>query len=328
MTDVETARQRWTKERPQYEAFGELVAQRLRDSLKPVGIWYVVDARAKTVDSLVKKLLTKQHHTFESLPDKVGARIVIRYRADIDKVVKRVRQLFDSNEPENKETLLGTDRVGYLSVHLDKVRLHQNDDAAKEYPPDTFFVELQARTLAQHLWSEMSHDSVYKNEEMIAKLDPEIRRRVSLMAGQIEVADREFDRLNTELMELSGQSALLRILEQHYYMVASERPNKELSFEVLDTLQPLLPKDNLGAFATRLNDFLEKQHAVIENVYAKARELGAQDDTTPAFLYQPEVLLVYNLLTDARDNTRKIWNEHYPDRELERIANSFGISLD
>jgi hypothetical protein len=111
-------------------------------------------------------------------------------------------------------------------------------------------------------------------------------------------------------------------------MVASERPNKELSFEVLNTLLPLIPKDDVGAFSNRLNEFLEKQHGVIEKVYAKARELGAEDDTTPAFLYQPEVLLVYNLLTDARDNTRKIWNEHYPDRELERIANSFGISLD
>jgi putative GTP pyrophosphokinase len=325
---IEEARQRWVAERPRYQQFGRLIEARLRESLKPVGIWYVVEARAKTVDSLVKKLLTKQHHTFDSLPDKVGARIVIRYRADIDKVVERVRKLFDSDDPEDKQRLLGTDRVGYLSVHLDKVRLHQKDDAAKEYPPDTFFVELQVRTLAQHLWSEMSHDSVYKNEEMIAKLDPEIRRRVSLMAGQIEVADREFDRLNRELMELSGQAALLRVLEQHYYMVASERPNKELSFEVLNTLLPLIPKDDVGAFSNRLNEFLEKQHGVIEKVYAKARELGAEDDTTPAFLYQPEVLLVYNLLTDARDNTRKIWNEHYPDRELERIANSFGISLD
>ncbi len=47
------------------------MAQRLLDSLKPLGVWFHVEARAKTTDSLVKKLLTKQHHTFESLPDKV-----------------------------------------------------------------------------------------------------------------------------------------------------------------------------------------------------------------------------------------------------------------
>jgi ppGpp synthetase/RelA/SpoT-type nucleotidyltranferase len=275
----------------------------------------------------VKKLLIKQHHTFDSLPDKVGARVIIRYRADVDKVIERVRTLFDSNEPENKEELLGTDRVGYLSVHLDNVRLHESDGDAARYPPGTFWVELQVRTLAQHLWSEMSHDTVYKNEEMIAQLDPEVRRRVSLMAGQIEVADREFDRLN---MELSARVAvrLLQVLEQHYYTVASQRPNLELSVEVLDALMPLVPQDDVAAFAGRLNEFLSAKHSIIEGVYAKARELGVENDATPAFLFQPEVLLIYNLLTSSRDKTRQVWNENYPERELERIANTFGISLD
>jgi putative GTP pyrophosphokinase len=276
---------------------------------------------------LVKKLLTKQHHTLESLPDKVGARVIIRYRADVEKVVERVRTLFDSKKPENKEELLGTDRVGYLSVHLDNVRLHQDDADAAQYPPGTFWVELQVRTLAQHLWSEMSHDTVYKNEEMIAQLDPDVRRRVSLMAGQIEVADREFDRLN---MELSARVAvrLLQVLEQHYYTVASQRPNLELSIEVLDALMPLVPQDDVAAFASRLNEFLSTKHSIIEGVYAKARELGVENDATPAFLFQPEVLLIYNLLTSARDKTRQVWNENYPERELERIANTFGISFD
>jgi hypothetical protein len=63
-------------------------------------------------------------------------------------------------------------------------------------------------------------------------------------------------------------------------------------------------------------------------VYENARELDTEDAETPAFLFQPEILLIYNLLTAARDKTRTIWNENYPDRELERIANAFGVSLD
>ncbi len=327
MTDVEQARQRWTAERPRYDAFGKLIEQRLRDSLKPLGIWFQVDARAKTIDSLVKKLLTKRHHTFESLPDKVGARVVIRYRTDADKVIEKIRTLFDSNEPEDKEKLLGIDKVGYLSVHLDNVRLCQDDSDAVQFPPGIFWAELQVRTLAQHLWSEMSHDTVYKNEEMVAQLDPDIQRRVKLMAGQLEIADREFDRLN---MELSARVTvrLLQLLERHYYVVASQPPNLELSVEVLDALMPLIPQEDIGAFATKLGEFLTAKHSVIEKVYEKARELGAEDAETPAFLFQPEVLLIYNLLTSARDKTRKVWNENYPDRELERIANAFGVSLD
>lgn len=63
-------------------------------------------------------------------------------------------------------------------------------------------------------------------------------------------------------------------------------------------------------------------------MYENARELDTEDAETPAFLFQPEILLIYNLLTAARDKTRTIWNENYPDRELERIANAFGVSLD
>lgn len=326
MSDVEQARQRWIAERPRYEAFGLLLKTRLQGSLKPIGIWFDVDARAKTIDSLVKKLLTKRGHTYETLPDKIGVRVILRYRADVNKVIERVRTLFDSDEPENKEHKLGTDRVGYLSVHLDHVRLQQNDSDVSLYPPETFWAELQVRTLAQHLWSEMSHDTVYKNDEMVAKLPPDVQRRVALMAGQIEIADREFDRLN---MELSAQATvrLLHVLEQHYYNVASQHPDLELSVEVLDTLMPLVTED-VNTFANRLNDFLSAKRSVIAEVYAKAMEAGLEDENTTAFLFQPEVLLIYSLLNSAPDETREVWTQNYPERELERIANTFGISLD
>ena len=326
MSDVEQARQRWIAERPKHEAFGLLLKERLQRSLKPIGIWFEVDSRAKTIDSLVKKLLTKRGHTFETLPDKVGVRIIIRYRADVDGVIERIRTLFNSDEPENKEDKLGTDRVGYLSVHLDHVRLHQNDDEAALYPPGTFWAELQVRTLAQHLWSEMSHDTVYKNDEMMAQLDPDVRRRVALMAGHIEVADREFDRLN---MELSAQSVvrILQVLEKHYYSVTSQRFNLELSVEVMDSLMPLVT-DDVSTFANHLNDFLSAKRAVIEDVYAKAMEAGMEDENVTAFLFQPEVLLIYKFLYSDRDETRQVWNQNYPERELERIANTFGISFD
>src|ERR1700688_1296455 len=75
----------------------------------------------------------------------------------------------------------------------------KGDPGALDYPPNTFWAELEVRTLAQHVWCEMSHDSVYKNDEMVAALPDDIKRRVNLMAGQIEVADREFDRLDSEL---------------------------------------------------------------------------------------------------------------------------------
>jgi ppGpp synthetase/RelA/SpoT-type nucleotidyltranferase len=324
VSDVEQARLRWINERPRHEAFGSLIKRRIESFLKPLGIWFEVTARAKEVDSLVKKLLRKPAHTFESLPDKVGARIVIRYRSDIQRVVNAVDAHFDSKTPDDKVKELGTDRVGYQSVHLDEVRLREGDRRAIKYPPTSFWVELQVRTLAQHLWSEMSHDSVYKNDAMIAALPDDVKRRVNLMAGQIEVADREFDRLNSEL---SSQDTvrLLQTLEKHYYTLSSRRPDLELSMQVLQTFLPLV-KGDVQEITNRLNDFLSSKHGVLESVYAQASELGLEN--TASFLFQPEVLLLYELLSSDLDKTRQVWNQNYPEPELERIANAFGISLD
>jgi len=94
------------------------------------------------------------------------------------------------------------------------------------------------RTLAQDLWSEMSHDSVYKSEEALGALPADVQRRVNLMAGQIEVADREFDRLHTELPR-DANLRILKILERHYYRLASKEPNLELSIQILCDSVPL-----------------------------------------------------------------------------------------
>jgi len=323
VSDVEQARLRWIKERPKYAAFGNVMQERIRALIKPLGIWFEISARAKEVDSLVKKLLRKPH-TFETLPDKVGARIIIRYRSDLQRVVDKVSAQFDAKKVDDKTKGLGTDRLGYQSVHLDEVRLRTGDPGATEYPPSTFSLELQVRTLAQHLWSEMSHDSVYKNDEMISKLPDDVKRRVNLMAGQIEVADREFDRLNSELSS-DAAIGLLQTLEKHYYSLSSRRPDLELSLQVLHHFLPLVEGD-VGGFTSQLNDFLSSKHDVLENVYAQASEAGLENTTS--FLFQPEVLLLYDLLSSNLEKTREVWMQSYPEVELERIANAFGISLD
>jgi hypothetical protein len=69
--------------------------------------------------------------------------------------------------------------------------------------------------------------------------------------------------------------------------------------------------------------FRAKQHA--QNVVLPT-EAGLENTTS--FLFQPEVLLLYDLLTFDLDKTREFWMKNYPESELERIANAFGISLD
>jgi len=319
VTDTETARKRWLAEQTLYNQFGKIVQARLAEAVRGKGIWCQTESRPKETHSLIKKLL-RGKHTYDSLPDKAGARCVVRFRAELDIVVSVAEQLFTCSTPDRKQDLLAHDRVGYDSIHVE-VRLKESDPKATQYPPETYWAELQIRTLGQHLWSEMSHDSVYKNEETLAELPADIRRRAHLMAGQIEVADREFDRLNKE-RPLNPNILLYKALERHYYKLTTKRPDPALSLEIIDLLSPLY-RIQANEIADLLDAFFASHETTLQSVYS-----GAEETPTSALLYQPEILMLYERLENDQLATRAAWIARFPERELERVANTFGMSFD
>jgi hypothetical protein len=76
--------------------------------------------------------------------------------------------------------------------------------------------------------------------------------------------------------------------------------------------------------AAHLDQFFTENQAVLHDVYSKAEDLSAQS----AFLFQPEALMIFDLLQTERLSVRDRWIHAYPFEELERIANAFGISFD
>lgn len=323
MTDVELARKSWTQEKPSFAEFGDLIAERLRLALRREGILAEVSARAKELDSLVRKLLLKSEHDYDSLPDKVGVRIVIRHLSDIPAVEQIISRDFDHDPADNKARDHGTNRVGYLSVHLDHTRLKTDDQQAVMFPPSKFFAEVQLRTLAQHLWAEMSHDDVYKNDETANALSSDLKRRVNLMAGQVEVADREFDRISKEIGQ-DDAYRLLRALERHYYKLTTRRANPELSLLVIKLLSPTFKGLTAPQIITQLDETFVKHAGMLEQIYQDPDR--AVDSS--AFFFQPEALMIYDRLLHDRDETLSLWSTVFPSSELDRVANNFGISLD
>ena len=59
------------------------------------------------------------------------------------------------------------------------------------------------RTILQHAWAEIEHDIQYKSSHAIPT---EIRRRFMALAGMFEIADREFQAIQTADQELEGQA--------------------------------------------------------------------------------------------------------------------------
>jgi ppGpp synthetase/RelA/SpoT-type nucleotidyltranferase len=321
MTDLEEARKRWLAERPDFEQLGIDMALVLRSEIHREGIWAEIQTRAKELDSLIRKLIQKPHHTYDTLGDKVGVRVIVRYKDEIDFALEIADRILELSNVENGADRLPPNVVGYLSVH-GALRYRVSDARSSRYPPDRFTAEIQVRTLAQHLWSEMAHDSVYKNDETLQPLSNQLKRRIYILAGAIELADQEFNRIEREI-PLVPEVNILKALERHHYKLTTRRGDPEMSLDVIRLLTPLYRQD-VRQIVARLSDFYSTHENTLRDVYGRAEDL--QDRS--AFLFQPEALMIYDLLEADQLATRKAWNEHYPEKELERIANAFGISFD
>ena len=72
MSDLEAARVSWLAERRQFEEFSKHLDDMLKREIRRVGILAEVKHRAKELDSLIKKLIRKPLHSYDSLPGKAG----------------------------------------------------------------------------------------------------------------------------------------------------------------------------------------------------------------------------------------------------------------
>jgi ppGpp synthetase/RelA/SpoT-type nucleotidyltranferase len=319
--DLEFARKQWLADEPCFAAFGACVTERLQTFIRSVGIAAQVSARTKEMDSLLKKLIRKPHLTYATMGDRLGARVVVKRLADVNSICAGLGYAFSCGPFENTADRLADDQVGYLSTHVD-IALSPADPRIEEFPVAAFRAELQVRTLAQNLWSEMSHDTAYKSGNVVHQ---GLKRRLHLLAALIEVADNDYQRVEDEIATLPDMPELqvLRALERQYYKLASRHGDTELSLRVIRLLWPLYEKTP-AELNVHFETVFAKHKNELEKVFEQA-EATASDRS--AFLFQPEILMIYDQLGAMPYRLRPQWIQEFPEKELERIAIRFGRSF-
>src|SRR5690606_2630134 len=107
-----------------------------------------------------------------------------------------IKPLFviDPDHSIDKTKELGTDKVGYRSIHY-VAKLTNERLILPEYQKfrDLSF-EIQIRTIIEHAWADISHERNYKFNGVLPP-ENDIERRFSLAAVTLELVDREFDSL-------------------------------------------------------------------------------------------------------------------------------------
>ena len=186
--------------RPQFLEAESNIVKRLRDRLQQAGILVAaLESRVKTEQSLAGKLELKgsKYKSLSDITDIVGIRIITFYLDDVDIVASAVERLFevDWENSVDKRKLLDLDSFGYLSLHY----ICRMDDMP-------FRFEVQMRTLLQHAWSNLNHDTGYKSGVEIPR---EYIRNMNRLAGMLELADEQFSRIRSELTDYRRRMQVL-----------------------------------------------------------------------------------------------------------------------
>lgn len=196
----------FASQRDTYESFALTVSNLISRLLGADGLeMHSVSHRCKTIASFKIKVEKKNsYEALEQITDLAGVRLITHYEDDVDKVAKIIESEFvvDNSNSIDKRAALDPDRFGYLSLHY-VVTLKPERTNLKEYRSFAGMkAEVQIRSILQHTWAEIEHDTGYKSNVEVPK---HIRRRFSRLAGLLELADQEFIGIRTALEEYSDE---------------------------------------------------------------------------------------------------------------------------
>ena len=177
---------------PRFREVEQEVKEKLRQTLADAGLLVAaIESRVKAYNSLAGKLELKGHkyNSLADLTDILGLRVITFYIDDVDKVASAVERLFeiDWDNTVDKRKIHEIDSFGYLSLHY-----------ICSIPGFPYRFEIQMRTLLQHAWANMDHDTGYKSGVEIPK---RYMRNMSRLAGMLELVDDEFSKIRIELTD-------------------------------------------------------------------------------------------------------------------------------
>ncbi len=317
--DLESVRAAYLAERPVYARLAQHVAGMLQKETRRQGIPCTVDDRAKEIQSFLKKALRKKYTSpLEETRDKAGVRVIISYANTLNALSDIIYKLFIVDNCEDKRNNLGYDQLGYQGVHYE-IRLHP--EAVPDYDQGLTdkICEIQLHTAAQHLWSDISHRFLYKPPQ---PPEPETQRAIYRLVAIVEIFDKEVVAARQEILTQPNfpEAMMLDSLESQYYRLVGRPFDRELSLHVVQALRPLFTASELDRYDSMLHDFVDQHEGKLGEIY----EDYAEDKRVDLLLYQPESLLVFELLEKDPFRLRQAWSRVLPVDLLESLASIWG----
>jgi ppGpp synthetase/RelA/SpoT-type nucleotidyltranferase len=158
-----------------------------------------IQQRVKDRTSLARKVLSNpQYSSLTDISDVAGIRIITYYADEVDWVASIIKKEFEAIKVTDKRAEHGLSEFGYRALHC-AVRLKTPRSELLEYRRFAgLTAEIQICSILEHTWAEIEHDLGYKSSVLVPA---QIQRNLIQLAGVVENADQQFQKLRDELKE-------------------------------------------------------------------------------------------------------------------------------
>ncbi|ROV58569.1 (p)ppGpp synthetase [Vibrio ponticus] len=310
-----------------YQAWGDYVVSRINLTIGLQGhnqdsfVKIPPYARVKEDSSLIDKAYFRPNKTYENpyddIEDKVGCRFVVllvEHVEEISKIIKRdtswsAEECRHFNDERDSAPMLFTYQSVHFVVRANKSITFNGINVAKGTP-----CEIQIRTLLQHAYAELTHDSIYKAKKIVR---PEIHRTVAKSMALIETTDGFFSEVSTKLLGPTEHYDVVSSLDSMYEKFLHSPPLElqKSSYVVLDMFEDLFE----SKFSIRIMSLLEHDHYDLLGVIA------TKANTNP-FYKQSIALFTGWLIIERRHRLIRDWP--LDDAIIEEFASALSVSLD
>jgi ppGpp synthetase/RelA/SpoT-type nucleotidyltranferase len=301
MTTTETElRERWARERPMYDAWGSFVCATLTDAIASkidpakIELFFRIPIKYRTKEEA--SLLAKAFHRgkkytapYDNIEDKVGVRIVVLFSDEIrvvEKVINECDQWIAQKARDYEEERAKRPfEFDYQSLHYivrakGSIR-HHDIDIVEEIP-----CEIQIRTILQHAYSELTHDTIYKPS---VQAESQVKRAAAKSMALIEATDDYFMQVRERLAQAQAPDREIAsiLIEKYRELVNLEPDSSPLNTLIVDYFKRWAKEQ----FSEEFSQFLNEKNYLAEIVRERA---------PGQFLYrQSGILLVYWAISQA-----------------------------
>lgn len=318
--------EKFEKEKPIYSTWGNFVRDSIHEQLSRLGemkslddfIKIPVEPRIKSNESIIEKAFYRNkdyQNPYREITDKVGIRYVVLLIDDIDTICEVIESCsywtYSKDRDFEQERIENPIIFDYQSVHY-VVNSKKEIEVESQTIPAGIPCEIQIRTLSQHAFSELTHETVYKEK---IKAEPHVLRSIAKSMSLIEIVDKLFSEVNMNIKrENEKYEGMLSRLTSLYEEIQKPKIQERINYFLLDACKPEWEDVN----PVQIKEFLEEKPFVKERI----KKLSHYN-----LLYkQPIVILLYYLIAK---NPRRLYNNlPITTKEIRPLFIDLGISVE